>query len=144
MNLTRKTDHFLVPTFNGLMDDFFGREFFGSNTKNGFLPATNIYEDEKNFRIELVAPGRDKSDFKIGMQDRVLTISSEKEEKNIKKEGEGYTLKEFSFFSFKRSFKLPETIDLEHIKGAYENGVLNVVLPKKAVESKQEKLIEIA
>jgi HSP20 family protein len=77
------------------------------------------------------------------MDKNLLTISAEKQTEQ-KQEGEKFTRKEFNFSSFKRSFTLPETIDANNIKAAYENGILKVELFKKAEVKTETKKIEIA
>lgn len=126
-------------------DDNIFRDFFNDTWKGGsMMPASNIKEDEKLFTIEMAAPGLEKSDFKINLDDDLLTISSErKEEKN--EETEKYTRKEFQYSGFSRSWNLPETIDTEAISASYNNGILSVVLPKKQEAIKNfNKEIEIS
>jgi len=117
------------------MTDFFdtGR-FFDSDVMkmmtNPGVPAVNIVENEKEFVVELAAPGLDKKDFNIAVENGVLTISAEKE---LEKEEEkkNYTRKEYSFEQFARSFTLPENVSEEKIKAHYEDGILKLQLAKK-------------
>src|SRR5579859_4546974 len=94
---------------NSLLTDFFdGDKFFDSDwLRNKSLPAVNVRETDKNFEIELAAPGLTKKDFKINAENGILTISSEKKEEKEQNEKD-YTRKEFSYNSFSRSFTLPE------------------------------------
>jgi HSP20 family protein len=110
------------------------------------VPTVNISETDKEYLLEMAAPGLQRSDFKIEIDDRVLTISSEKEEsKEEKVESNGYTRKEYSFNSFARSFTLPEDINESDIDAKYENGVLKLTLPKvKANVAKKAKKIEVS
>ena len=94
------------------------------------VPSVNIIEDEKSFKIELAAPGLEKKDFKVETDNGVLTISSEKE-KESKEENENYFRREFSYSSFSRSFQLPENSLPEKIEAKYENGILQLMLPKR-------------
>lgn len=120
----------------GLFDRFFENDLFDwsnrnySNT-NTTLPAVNIKEDKDGFEVEMSAPGLDKKDFKIEINNKVLTISSEKTVENEAKEGEQFTRREFSYQSFNRSFTLPETVEDNRIKAKYEKGILYVSIPKK-------------
>ncbi len=120
----------------GLFDRFFENDLFDwsnrnySNT-NTTLPAVNIKEDKDGFEVEMSAPGLDKKDFKIEINNKVLTISSEKTVENEAKEGELFTRREFSYQSFSRSFTLPETVEDNRIKAKYEKGILYVGIPKK-------------
>ena len=106
-------------------------------------PSVNIKETAEDFKIEVAAPGLEKNDFKITMDKDRLTISAQKEEKKVE-EGENFTRKEFSFNSFSRSFDLPDTIQADGILANYENGILNITLPKKPEAKPQPaKQIEI-
>ncbi len=108
--------------FDSDFNDFFNHKFSD--------PAANIIEFPDSFQLDLAAPGMKKDDFKIHLDNNVLTISSETEnEKND--EGKNYTRREFYYGSFSRSFTLPKSIDMEKINAEYINGVLKVVLPKK-------------
>ena len=127
--------------FENDMFDWSNRNFSNTNTT---LPAVNIKEDDDGFEVEMSAPGLDKKDFNIELNNSVLTISSEKEVENETKEGQQFTRKEFSYQSFSRSFTLPETVEGEKIKAKYENGVLSVSIPKKEeAKPKPVKQIEI-
>ncbi|MFA5301378.1 MAG: Hsp20/alpha crystallin family protein [Bacteroidales bacterium] len=132
-----------------LFDRFFENDLFDwsnrnySNT-NTTLPAVNIKEDKDGFEVEMSAPGLDKKDFKIELNNSVLTISSEKKVENETKEGQQFTRREFSYQSFSRSFTLPETVEGEKIGAKYENGILSVSIPKKEeAKPKPVKQIEI-
>ena len=119
--------------FPSLMDDFFGKDFypvlFEKDTKIS-KPAVNVMEEEKEFNIELAAPGLTRKDFNVDLDHDVLTISSEKEEKTEDKK-ENFTRREFSYSGFSRSFSLPDTVDAEKIKASYQEGILRVSIPKK-------------
>lgn len=128
-------DEFLKPEW------FRGFQEFGSN-----VPAVNIKETENEYVVELAAPGKKKEDFQIEVDDNVLTIFSEAKSENEKKENNGkYTRREFSYSSFKRSFTLPDSVNDKNIKATYEDGVLNITLPKH-VEAlpKPKRMIDIS
>lgn len=108
---------------------------------NGFAPV-NIKETEKNYSIDVVAPGFDKADFKVSLDQDILTISAEKKDE-VKKEGEKEIRREHSSRSFKRSFTLDEKIDAAAIEAKYVNGVLTLNLPKKEEVKKESKDISI-
>ncbi|MFO7822800.1 MAG: Hsp20/alpha crystallin family protein [Cyclobacterium sp.] len=93
------------------------------------IPSVNIKETEKEFQVEVVAPGFEKKDFKIEFSDGVLTIQAEKE---MKKEEDKEEIKrqEFSYASIKRSFSLPENAENDKIAAKYENGILLLQIPK--------------
>jgi HSP20 family protein len=115
-------------------DDFFGDDFlsgiFGQSTGVS-KPAVNIKEDKEDFKIEVAAPGLSKKDFKVDIDNDVLTISSVKKDEKEEKDGEKYMRREFSYSSFKRSFSLPETVDSDKIKAAHKDGVLEITIPKR-------------
>ena len=94
------------------------------------VPAVNIIENENNYMISVAAPGLKKEDLKIDVEGNMLTISSEKEESKEEK-NEKFTRREYSFTSFSRSFALPEDVKQEDIDARYENGELNIMLPRK-------------
>jgi len=119
--------------FPSIVDEFFGRDFMPGmlEFQTGInMPSVNIVEGKDDFRIEVAAPGLDKNDFKINLENNVLTISSEKEEKSEKKE-ERYMRREFSYASFHRSFSLPGTVNAEKISANHSNGVLSITIPKR-------------
>jgi HSP20 family protein len=123
-------------SFNNFVDDLIAG--FPVLTKNevnqawkGFVPV-NIKETEKNYSIELVAPGFEKTDFKISLDEQILTISAEKQNE-VNAENEKQIRKEYSYRSFKRSFTLDEKTDGSAIDAKYVNGVLTLNLPKKEV-----------
>ena len=133
--------------FPALMDDAFApwNEWFDKATRFGKIasvPAVNVLETLNEFSISLAAPGLKKDDFKIDVEGNILTISAEKREKNELKD-ERYTKKEYSYHSFSRSFTLPEVVNRDHIEARYENGVLQLDLPKSE-ESKKLTVKHIA
>jgi HSP20 family protein len=118
---------------NALSDvfqNFFDNDFVDMFNRKGMDPAANILEHPDSFELDLAAPGLKKDDFKIHLENNVLTISSEVKDE-VEEESKNYTRKEFHYSSFSRSFTLPRTVDLEKIKADYENGILKVMLPKK-------------
>lgn len=138
----KRNEPFLPAALAGQFSNFFNDDAF-SNEYSSSRPLVNISETEEGFGIELAAPGLTKEDFKIDLDNDLLTISAEHKEENTE-EGDKYTKREFNFTSFKRSFTLPDSVDTEAIKGAYENGILTLTLPKKAEVQKLKRAIEIA
>jgi len=122
--------------YPSLFDRFFENDLFDwsnrnySNT-NTTLPSVNIKESTEDFEVEVAASGFSKNDFRIELNHDLLTISSEKELDKETKEGQQFTLREFSYQSFSRSFTLPNTADSEKIGAKYENGILRILIPKK-------------
>lgn len=116
-----------------LVEEFFNGELFprflDTETRHT-LPSVNIIEGKEDYRIEVAAPGLNKDDFKINLENNVLTVSSEKEEKQEDKD-EKVMRKEFSYFSFSRSFTLPQTVNAEKIRASHKDGILQIVIPKR-------------
>jgi len=133
--------------FPSLFGEFFNRDLFdqfNAGFNNSTMPAVNIKETKNDFIVEVAAPGMKKDDFKIELDNKLLVISSENEEKREEvKEGE-FTRKEFSYRSFKRSFTLPDSVEDGKIKANYADGVLSIMLPKKEeAKEKPKRMIKI-
>lgn len=105
----------------------------------GCVPA-NVTENEKDFRIELSVPGYSKEDIRIKVEKNVLIIRSEKKE-NQENHGK-LIVKEFSSKSFERKFMLPKTVNADQITAVFNNGILEIQLPKKE-EVVENKPVEI-
>jgi HSP20 family protein len=108
-------------------------------------PAVNVYETEKDYQLEIAAPGLAKDDFKIELEKNKLNVKVEKQ-KEIETEETPkgtYTRREFGYFAFNRSFTLPENVDIESILGNYENGILHLAIPKSEIKKPDVKTIEI-
>ncbi|RPI42686.1 MAG: Hsp20/alpha crystallin family protein [Bacteroidetes bacterium] len=94
------------------------------------LPRVNIGENNDEYRIEVAAPGMKRDDFRINYDNGKLVISSDFNE--TVDEGERYTLREFSYQSFQRTFNISrEMVDGEKLKASYEDGILTIILPKR-------------
>ncbi len=132
-----------------LFDRFFNSEIERWNTNhfsttNTTLPSVNIKETEDNFEVEVAAPGFDKKDFNIELNNDLLTISSDKRISEEETDGEKITRREFSYQSFTRSFTLPELVEDDKISAKYENGILLITIPKKEeAKPKPIKQIEV-
>lgn len=140
MNLVhRNTDQL----FTSIFDDFFGSNIFDSRTlKRNHLPSVNILDNEKFFELNLAAPGKNRKDFIIELEDQILTISSESFTNND--DSDNFTRQEYRYDDFKRSFRLPDSINTSLIKAKYENGILSISLPKhKEAIPEPKKQIEI-
>ncbi|MCB9170815.1 MAG: Hsp20/alpha crystallin family protein [Flavobacteriales bacterium] len=127
----RPQDRLMSP-FNELVNEFFGRDlsqFLGSDDTRNTLPSVNIVERNKDYKLDLLAPGFGKKDLKVNVENNVLTISAEKKVEDLK-ENERFTRREFAHRSFTRSFRLPEGVEHEHIKAEYNDGVLSLMIPK--------------
>ncbi len=133
MTMLRKAN----PYFPSFWDNFFSKDLMDWGSSNfsstdTTLPAVNVKESDEAFEIEVAAPGMNKNDFKVNLENNLLTISSEKKEEK-KEEGKGhFTRREFSYQSFQRSFSISEAIvDAEKITARYCEGILCITLPKK-------------
>ena len=130
------------PAFNNLLSDFF--QPFPSLYKDEFRQAApvNIKETEKEYVLELVAPGLNKEDFAIKLEKDILSVSYEKKDETVN-ENEKFVRREYKQSSFKRSFTVDEKIDADNISAQYVNGVLTLNLPKKAEVKPATKQINI-
>jgi HSP20 family protein len=136
------------PVISSWLEDFFGGDWAdwrsqNYSASNTTLPKVNITENDTAFTIEMAAPGLKKDDFKIQLNNNLLTISSEKKEEKKDEGTKPYTRQEFSYQAFTRSFTLPESANGEKISAAYQDGILTVTIPKRE-EAKPQKPKEIA
>jgi HSP20 family protein len=107
------------------------------------MPSANIKESDEKFELEIAIPGMKKDDFKISLENNILSVSCEKEDER-KEEKDNYTRREFAYGSFCRSFNLPKTIDNDKIQAEYTDGILHIALPKKEEDkSKLSRLINV-
>jgi len=124
------------PYFPSFWDNFFSNEMMDWNNSNfsstdTTLPAVNVKENDETFEIEVAAPGMNREDFKVKLENNLLTISSEKKEEK-KEENGRYSRREFSYQSFQRSFTIPENlVEGDKISARYCEGILCITLPKK-------------
>ena len=122
------------PASPSLLNDFFGmNRYFDKEFPGGKFfqtaPAVNIVEDENRYRVELAVPGLKREDFKVRVENDVMTISAEKKEET-REEKDRYTRREYYYGSFERSFTLPANCSPDKIEGKYEDGVLKFFIPK--------------
>jgi len=126
-----------VPSF---FEDVFNDDFWGASISKQFAtPAVNIKESDKDYTIQIAAPGMTKNDFKININEynELAIYLEKKDEKEDKgKEKESWLRREFSYTSYSQSFAIPEDVEASKITAKIENGVLNIDLPKKEVTDK--------
>ncbi len=145
MTIVKRSNMFL-PSF---WDNFFSRDLMDWGNSNfsstdTTLPAVNVRETDDTFEIEVAAPGMSKEDFRVNMENNLLTISSEKKEEKKEEEKGRFSRREFSYQSFQRSFAIPENlVEGEQITAKYCDGILCISLPKKE-EVKPKPAREIA
>lgn len=141
----RRSQNWLPSIFN----DFFDNDWMVK--ANATAPAINVFETEKEYKVELAAPGMTKEDFNVHIdEENNLVISMEKktnnkeDNKDEKKEGR-YLRREFSYSKFQQTMILPEDVDKDKISASVENGVLNINLPKFTEQEKErsKKFIDV-
>ena len=131
--IVRRNNDIVFPNlFNSLFGEFQHPEYRLQ------APAANVKETDKAFEIELALPGVKKEDVKINLHEGFLTVSSEQKDEQ---KDESLRRVEFSYKSFKRSFKLPKNVDQTKIEAKQNDGILNITLPK--LEEAEPKLIKI-
>lgn len=141
----------LFPELPSLFDDFITRDFFNLPTRTLFngnsIPAVNVKETNSAFELEMAAPGMNKQDFRIGLENNLLVISAQQEKNSEENKEDGsYSRKEFSYQAFKREFKLPENmVNEDDISASYTDGILHITVPKKEqLKAKQLKEITVS
>jgi HSP20 family protein len=132
---------------NGFFDELMNRgigEFVGNDTQLS-QPAVNVTETEDSFKVDVAAPGFEKQHFALNIENGHLIVTAKREEKTEEAptEKSRFLRREFRYESFKRSFKLPTTVNQDAIAAVYENGILNITLPKKEETKPVLKNIEV-
>tara|TARA_B100000767_G_C19777449_1_gene543513 strand:- start:3219 stop:3641 length:423 start_codon:yes stop_codon:yes gene_type:complete len=122
--LTKKQSLFPI-----IFDDFFKNSWdINVPNCNENIPSFNVKENEKEFVLELAVPGVKNKDFKVEIDNRLLSVSNINEKV---KSDYNYTFKEFEFSSFEKSFELPVSVERDKISSFYRNGILSITLPKR-------------
>jgi len=133
-NRTRNT----APYFNNVFDSLFS-EAINKNLTINKVPGVNILETETEYKIEIAAPGLTKEDFQINLKKDTLSVWAEKKISETE-EKKDYTRREFDYFSFARSFVLPESVNADNITAEYVNGILNITIGKDEVKSQNKEI----
>jgi len=123
-----------------IFDRFFGRSGGDGSDSTVWAPQTDLVETDDAYRIHLDVPGMRKEDIAINLQNNTLTVSGTRSSER-RDEGDEYVRVERAMGNFHRTFTLPETVDAESIEATYDNGVLNIHVPK--TEGSTRKQIEI-
>lgn len=136
---TRRSQNWLPGIFN----DFFGNEWIEKSTS----PAINIIENDKEYKVELAAPGLTKEDFNVRVTEEnqlVVTMEKKQEQKDEQQDGR-YLRREFSYSKYQQTLLLPDNVEQDKITASVQHGVLNILIPKVAPEAEkpQERSIEI-
>ena len=127
----------------GIFNDFFGNEWMEKSTS----PAINIIENDKEYKVELAAPGLTKEDFNVRVTEEnqlVVTMEKKQEQKDENNDGR-YLRREFSYSKYQQTLLLPDNVEKDKISASVEHGVLNILIPKVAPEAEkpQERSIEV-
>jgi HSP20 family protein len=136
MGTLMKNNRSLFPTIPSFFDDMLTRDWFNwpSNlsANSGSMPAVNVKESNDAFELEVAAPGMSKEDFKIELDNNMLVISAEKENKHEEQDEKGnFARREFNYQSFTRTFSLPERlVKGDEIAAKYKDGILYISVPK--------------
>lgn len=134
-----------LKNWNGIVNELFSeleKSVTPGLTQTRGIPPVNIVENAEGFHLELLAPGRKKEGFGLAVENNQLTISYS-QEKTENPEGVKQIRREFLLGNFKRTFNLDDLIDTGHIAAKYEDGLLKVLLPKRAELKPQTRTIEI-
>jgi len=133
MTLVKKRSEF--PVFGDVMTNLFEDRFFEPIKRSLVMnsPSVNIFENETAFTIQIAVPGFKKEDFNIDLNNNRLTVSAEVE--SDKEESKpNFTLREFNYSTFSRSFNLPKSAEQNNISATYTDGILEILLGKKEEE----------
>lgn len=120
-----------------IFNDFFDNNWMVKT--NATAPAINVIESEKDYKVEVAAPGMTKDDFNIHLsEDNELVITMEKKNENQEedKENKKYLRREFSYTKFQQALILPENVEKDNISASVSEGVLTIDLPKRQPEEK--------
>lgn len=136
----RRSQNWLPSIFNDFLSDNWMEK------TNVTSPSINVIENEKEFKVEVAAPGMTKEDFNVRLdQDNNLVISMEKKNENTEEKKGRYLRREFSYSKFQQTLILPDNVERDKISAQVEHGVLGISIPKMTEEEakKAERVIEI-
>ena len=137
--MRRYEQNWLPEIFN----DFFANDWM--TRTNSTAPAINVIEDDKDYKVEVAAPGMNKEDFKVNVTDDnylVLTMEKKNESKDEDKKRK-YLRREFSYHKFEQSLALPENANKDEIKATVNDGILTINIPKIKTTEKQPAIKQI-
>lgn len=140
-------------TFGTVMDQlfqqnlnrFFDDNFWGSPGMQGHNQVpVNVRETDKNYEVELIAPGLKKQDFSLEFSgDNLIVSFDHKDESTDQDQNNRWLRREYRRQSFTRTFTMDETIDAQKVSAHYDNGVLQITLPKKPQAQKISRTINV-
>jgi HSP20 family protein len=121
---------FAPTSFSNLIDRFFSDSLARTGGSSySFVPKVDILENDTAYEINVAVPGLSKEDFKIDLNDNFLTISGERKFSKEKKEANLHVV-ETQYGNFSRAFSLPDNVDASKISAKYNNGILEISVPK--------------
>lgn len=131
MTPVRRNQNWLPSFFN----DFFDNDWMLK--ANATAPAINVIENDKNYKVEVAAPGMTKDDFTVKLDEDnnlVITMERKNENKDENKTNGRYLRREFSYSKFQQTMILPDDVEKDKIAASVEHGVLTINLPKMTQE----------
>lgn len=140
-NSDKRNNGSLMPGFNDVFDSIINDTFFNDRMITR-VPAANISETPDHFHVDLAAPGLKKEDFKISLEQNVLSISVEQQRENNDVQ-KNYSKREYSYQSFVRSFTLPDSANADNIGAVYTDGVLKIDIAKREEAKSIRRQIDI-
>ena len=137
-NIIRRDPFFALTSLQDRVNQLFSQTFGGFEglgleqplTSANFLPPVDIFEDEHNITLQAEIPGVKEEDLNVTLENNVLTITGERKFKEEEKKDNFHRI-ERRYGKFTRSFTLPASVDPQNVNATFENGVLNMTLPKR-------------
>ena len=137
-NIIRRDPFFALTSLQDRVNQLFSQAFGGFEglgleqplTSANFLPPVDIFEDEHNITLQAEIPGVKEEDLNVTLENNVLTITGERKFKEEEKKDNFHRI-ERRYGKFTRSFTLPASVDPQNVNATFENGVLNMTLPKR-------------
>ncbi|HWV70918.1 MAG TPA: Hsp20/alpha crystallin family protein [Pseudosphingobacterium sp.] len=141
-NLVKSTN---FPSMKSMMEDFWNTDRFFEKPffSQAAMPPVNIRDTENKYELQLAVPGYSKDDFKIAIENSMITISAENKSEE-KEEKENYTRHEFRCEEFTRMFSLPDNVKEDDIKAKYVDGLLTIELKKSSKAPANKKTVQVS
>ena len=147
MQLVNRVGHSFPYLVESLFDRSLHTPFFQKNYEDNVstAPLVNVYETKDEYIIDLAVPGIKKNDVRLHIENDVLEVFYDTKKDEAEKKGK-YTHREFSFYSFSKSFTLPKgKVNTDDVQATYEKGILTVSLPKREeAKPKPKRVIEVS
>ena len=150
-NFQREMDRLFDEFFGGRSPMLFPRRFFDSDIElfhdltrhlGAVTPHIDVHESDKAFTIDAELPGMDEDDIELTLSDGLLTLKGEKKDETVE-EKKDYHLSERHYGSFKRTFRVPDSVEQDKVSAKFKKGVLSIAMPKSTKARKEEKRIKI-